>query len=279
MSVIAHSFGTYAIARILLENPDIVFHHAVFCGSIVPKSYRWDYVRERLQTGVLNDYGTRDIWPVLAKCLSWGYGDTGRHGFGRGATVIDRGHDYSHSDFFNEQFVRNYWEPWFAADKFVPSRWEEKAPPTPWCLSILSLLPLQWVLCVLIGLAIAFWPLGVWERLLRPARSDAITFEQMADDHASEDFVAHIDEYRAAHLDRQVEWDAIIGERVPGGYYVFPVRSDLREFRVLAKYDSIDDAGALREGTKVKLRAVVDDINPASVRLKHLQILQRPLGN
>jgi hypothetical protein len=150
VSIIAHSFGTYAVSRILSENPNLKIERLILSGSIVPRSYRWDYVDSRLATDVVNDYGTRDIWPVLAKCLSWGYGDTGRHGFGRGATVRDRGHNYSHSEFFNEQFVRTYWKPWFESNDFVSSPWEESAPPTPWWLSVLSVLPLQWFLIALV---------------------------------------------------------------------------------------------------------------------------------
>ncbi len=147
LSIVAHSFGTYAISQILLEHPDIQLHRLVLSGAIVPRTYRWDYVSSRLSEPVLNDYGTQDIYPVLAKCLSWGYGDTGRHGFGRGATVTDRGHDYAHSDFFNETFVRDYWRPWFDSGELIPSPWEEKAPPPSWFLGLLSVLPLQWIIC------------------------------------------------------------------------------------------------------------------------------------
>lgn len=153
ISVIAHSFGTYAVSRIIADNPDIKFHRVILSGAIIPRSYRWDYIRGRLATDVVNDYGTRDIWPVLAKCLSWGYGDTGRHGFGR-TGVIDRGHNYAHSDFFNEKFVRDYWKPWFEENRVAPSQWEEHAPPPSWFLSILSVVPLQWILCSVLMAAV-----------------------------------------------------------------------------------------------------------------------------
>lgn len=155
ISVVAHSFGTYAISQILIENPDIKLNRLVLTGAIIPRSYRWDYVRGRLATEVINDYGTRDVWPVLAKCLSWGYGDTGRHGFGR-LGVIDRGHNYTHSEFFNETFVRTYWKPWFEDGTLVRSSWDENAPPPSWFLSVLSAVPAQWILCIL-ALALSLW--------------------------------------------------------------------------------------------------------------------------
>ena len=154
VSVIAHSFGTYIISQILLENPYLHLKHLVLSGCIIPRQYRWDYVKARIKTTVVNDYGTRDIWPVLAQSLSWGYGDTGRHGFGRGAAITDRGHDYSHSDFFNEAFVRKFWHPWFDREEYVASAWDEAAPPSPWWLSILSILPLQWILVVAVAFGV-----------------------------------------------------------------------------------------------------------------------------
>jgi hypothetical protein len=36
LSVIAHSFGTYAIGKILKENPDIRLHRLILCGAILP---------------------------------------------------------------------------------------------------------------------------------------------------------------------------------------------------------------------------------------------------
>ncbi|WP_436717753.1 hypothetical protein U8335_13800 [Roseiconus lacunae] len=155
ISVVAHSFGSYAISQILADQTDLKLKRLVLCGCIIPRSYRWEAVSHRVETDVINDYGTRDVLPVLAKSLSWGYGDTGRHGFGRGASVIDRGHDYGHSDFFNEEFVREYWQPWFAKSTYVESAWAESAPISPWWLSVLSVLPLQY--CFLVSVLIAIW--------------------------------------------------------------------------------------------------------------------------
>ena len=158
-SVIAHSFGTYIISKILLADPDLSLNHLVLSGCIVSRRYRWDYVKSRIATPIVNDYGTKDIWPVMAKCLSWGYGDTGRHGFGR-THVMDRGHDYEHSQFFNEEFVRTYWKPWIEKQSFVQSIWGEKTPPASWWLSMLSVVPFQWIVLVATLFLVAWlnWP-------------------------------------------------------------------------------------------------------------------------
>jgi pimeloyl-ACP methyl ester carboxylesterase len=65
LSVIAHSFGTYAIGKILRENPDIRLHRLILCGAILPSDFRWDQIRRSVETDIINDCGIRDIWPVL----------------------------------------------------------------------------------------------------------------------------------------------------------------------------------------------------------------------
>lgn len=141
-SVIAHSFGTYAISKILSDTKDLVLHRLVLCGCIVKRRYPWDSVSGRINTDVLNDHGTRDIWPLMAKKLSWGYDETGRHGFGR-SDVTDRAHNFGHSDFFAEDFIRAFWKPWFESGTYKKSDWEEQAPPAPWVLDAFSVLPVK----------------------------------------------------------------------------------------------------------------------------------------
>jgi pimeloyl-ACP methyl ester carboxylesterase len=105
-SVIAHSFGTYAISQVLEETKDLVLEKLVLCGCIIPNSHPWEHLNGRIKHKVINDYGTRDIWPFWARKLSWGYGETGRYGFGR-SDVEDRAHDHGHSDYLLEAAFRN----------------------------------------------------------------------------------------------------------------------------------------------------------------------------
>ena len=141
LSVIAHSFGTHIITSILLDNPNVTLHRLILCGSIVSLDYRWDHVSHRLSNNVINDYGTRDIWPVMAQLLGIGFGDTGRHKFGR-AEVIDRAHDLNHTEFFEkkgkkgERFARKYWKPLFESGEVVGSPWNEKASSPEWLVHL-----------------------------------------------------------------------------------------------------------------------------------------------
>jgi pimeloyl-ACP methyl ester carboxylesterase len=155
LSVIAHSFGTYAIGNILKENPDIRLHRLILCGAILPSEFRWDQIRERVETVIINDCGIKDIWPALAQSTTFGYGPSGRFGFGTPG-VRDRYHDFGHGGFFQEKFVRDFWLPWFRSGEFVKS----KAPPpsgTRWHL--LTIIQIKWLTILLCALGISWFAL------------------------------------------------------------------------------------------------------------------------
>ncbi|MFO1065274.1 MAG: hypothetical protein U0892_15520 [Pirellulales bacterium] len=171
-SVIAHSFGTYAITTILSRTKDLALHRLILCGSIVKRRFAWDALADRIKTEVINDYGTRDIWPLMAKKLSWGYDETGRYGFGR-ADVTDRAHDFEHSDFFDEDFIRDFWKPWFETGTYVKSSWEEEAPPSPMLLDIFSVVPFKSLFCILTPI-IGFETYQHWTSIAQFTTANAI---------------------------------------------------------------------------------------------------------
>ena len=105
-------------------------------------------------TSVLNECGSRDIWPVLAECLSWGYGASGVFGFGSPG-VHDRFHQIKHSDYLREDFVREYWKPWVKDGTINEPRHSTKRTPVAWWRSVLATLPLQWLSIAFIVFALA----------------------------------------------------------------------------------------------------------------------------
>jgi|GEM_PF-6766557 len=146
LSIIAHSNGTYIISKLLKSERDLRIHTLILCGSIIKRRYPWHQVSGRVKF-IINDFGTKDHWPVLAKSCSWGYGDTGRHPF-RKPRVIDRGHPFNHGDFFRneggkgEDFVRKYWKPLLEEERIVEEGYIEDSP---YWLKLLSILPIQWI--------------------------------------------------------------------------------------------------------------------------------------
>ena len=147
ISAVAHSFGTYALTKALQE-PDIHLYRVILCGSIVKDSFR--RARFAAQLGpddILNDCGTHDKLPVLAKSVSWGYGATGTFGFGT-VGVRDRYSKFGHSGCFEEGFVQTYWAPFIRDGTIQATEWERMRNTPPYWLSILSILPLRWALVI-----------------------------------------------------------------------------------------------------------------------------------
>jgi len=153
--VIAHSFGTYAIGRILKENPDIRLHRLVLCGAVLPTDFRWDQIRSRVDTDIINDCGIRDIWPVLAQSTTFGYGPSGRFGFGTPG-VRDRFHNFGHGGFFEEKFVRAFWLPWFRMGQLVNS---EAPPPSGTRWHLLTIIQIKWLAILLCAAGILWFAL------------------------------------------------------------------------------------------------------------------------
>jgi len=160
MSVIAHSFGTYIISRILTDHPEFDWHRVVFCGSVVREDFPFDQVLDRFKPPLLNEIGTKDVWPALAESAGWGYGSVGSTGFNR-PPVETRWHQgFTHSDFLTESFCDTFWTPFLRGDK--PKR-ADKAAAMPFRIRALTWLPLRWAPIALIC-AIGFFPVRVlWE--------------------------------------------------------------------------------------------------------------------
>lgn len=136
--VMAHSFGTYIISRILRQSPDIRITRLLLCGSIIPAGYRWDQISNQIDgKNCINEVGTKDAWPVFAQVASLGYGCSGSFGF-KTARVLDRFFDYGHSDFFTDEHLKKYWRPFILTGEFIESPWDKARPTSPWTLSILS---------------------------------------------------------------------------------------------------------------------------------------------
>ncbi len=146
--VVAHSFGTYIISKILKGSPDIRIERLLLCGSIIKTDWRWDLVPQRPKV-ILNDVGDRDIFPVLAKATSWGYGASGTFGF-KAQEVNDRFHHCKHSDFFELGHIKNYWVP-FLKDAYIEqsnysaSRIQPSLP-----IKVMNMLPFKSMLVVLV---------------------------------------------------------------------------------------------------------------------------------
>ena len=146
--VVAHSFGTYIISKILNRSPDIRIERLLLCGSIIRTNLRWDLIPQRPKL-ILNDVGDLDILPVLAKASSWGYGASGTFGF-KANEVIDRFHNFGHSDFFGHSHIKIFWTPFIKEAYIAPSKYEENRNKQTYCIKVLNFLPIKSIIFLLL---------------------------------------------------------------------------------------------------------------------------------
>lgn len=125
ISIVAHSFGTYIVSKILKACSDVKFHRILLCGAIVDTDYDWSNVSGQFKEPVINDIGRRDPWPSVAKSWCWGFGNSGCVGF-QNSLVRDRHFTYGHSGFLNAAHMQKYWMPYLLDGRVVPSRYSTK---------------------------------------------------------------------------------------------------------------------------------------------------------
>lgn len=150
--VIAHSFGTYIISELLRDAPDIVIDRLLMCGAVVSDSYRWDVLSAgHTNKSVINEVGTKDVWPIFARASSRGYGAAGAFGF-KTARVTDRYFSYGHSDFFSEKHIEDYWRPFVETGAITASPWDADRPSPSATLTLLGSFDVaKWLAFLLLG--------------------------------------------------------------------------------------------------------------------------------
>jgi hypothetical protein len=133
---IAHSYGTWCLRDLLNNWPykgNIMPTGIIVCGSILPMNCPWGKIHSSIfkrprqdaeLPWVWNDIGGRDPFPLLARVVSEGYGDSGVNRFTDATPklIVNRVHcRLDHGGFFithenghnvlNKEFVRAYWLP------------------------------------------------------------------------------------------------------------------------------------------------------------------------
>jgi hypothetical protein len=134
---IGHSFGTYILLKVLEDNPTLIIEKMIFCGSVAPRDFRYDQLKNRPML-LVNDCGARDIWPIVAEGFGrLKYGAAGVRGL-RVTNVEDRYHDFGHSGYLEKSFVEQFWKPFITEGKVVSSEYSANRRPIPRGVALLG---------------------------------------------------------------------------------------------------------------------------------------------
>lgn len=119
--LIAHSFGTWLVGHILLEEarhpqPELKFGRIILTGSILRPDFDWASVKSSGVVGeVLNHYGSSDIVVPLAQWTIPDSGPSGRRGFDSANVLNVRADGRGHSDLFSPELLQDsylrVWRP------------------------------------------------------------------------------------------------------------------------------------------------------------------------
>lgn len=118
ISVIAHSFGSYVALSVFDELFEISLRRIILVGSVVPEQFDVLKIQDRHEGKILNEVANKDVWPVVAESISFGYGSTGTYGF-RNPGFIDRWHDAGHSTLLSAKHCEEFWLPYLESGEVV----------------------------------------------------------------------------------------------------------------------------------------------------------------
>ena len=114
--IIAHSFGTWLIGHLLLDDPSVRVGYVITLGSILRPDFNWARLIERGQVqAVLNHYGAADSWVPLAQFVIPDAGPSGIKGFLNPDNLPIynlREERLGHSDFFDSQLAVRFKDVW-----------------------------------------------------------------------------------------------------------------------------------------------------------------------
>ena len=150
--VIAHSFGTVVALEAFQRLGSRKIDGVIFCGSIAQEDYDWLRLKCVNASELINDCGDRDMLPVIANLTSLFFGKAGHSGFGSAPLVVNRFHDLGHSDFFDANFVKEYWLPYIESG-FVRLSGRPKSERSPMfnrIISLTSLAPALVIICIVL---------------------------------------------------------------------------------------------------------------------------------
>lgn len=111
-SVVAHSFGTWFVARCMLKHPEVRFDKMILLGGILPPGFPWHelFLRDQVQS-VRNECGWGDVWAGSVRRFVPETGPSGRDGFRQRNVhgLSDENYeDFEHSAYFYKKHMAQW---------------------------------------------------------------------------------------------------------------------------------------------------------------------------
>lgn len=119
-SIIAHSFGTLQVARLLEKYDHVVFDKVILAAGIVPLDYDWPHLLDANRVSwVSSNFGGKDLWPRVAARFVPHAGNSGTAPFRRLHRALHQvAHPHhGHSSYFSQGNFRQNWIPTLQLDK------------------------------------------------------------------------------------------------------------------------------------------------------------------
>lgn len=273
-SIIAHSFGTYIVARTMeiYTGEGIQFDRIILCGSIVQRQYPWD---QQLSQGhcsaVLNDAGKKDFWAAIAEFCIKDAGSSGSEGFTTKCEgLTQRIHpEFRHSDYFSTRNYEVNWVPFLnGSDPKDLKTIREGAPNNAYRRTILLALAAVFLIA-------AF---GVWWLIIRevPPKTYDRTYPYFLEvlKLAQED-TARMNDLKG-HIGDQVTWRGVVIRRVPGAkpiaFHIGLTEQSRSEEWFLARLSDNASASDVIIGRPVVVTGILEDINQLGAVVKECTI-------
>lgn len=163
ISFIAHSFGTFVLSEIMRRRFNFRAHRIIFCGSVARYESALEQVANRFDPPLLNEVGTRDMWPAIAQSATFGYGSAGSYGFKRPYARDRWHHGAGHGFFLNSDFCERFWVPFLETGKIVAGEIKPELPA--WWVRLLHVVPVKFVAIALAACVVLY--VEPWGRFTR----------------------------------------------------------------------------------------------------------------
>jgi len=270
-SVIAHSFGSYLVARSMQQFPEIKFDRIILCGSIVQVGYPWKTLhQENRFVALLNEIGRSDPWGHRAEWVVEDAGPSGAQGFSeKGNWMTERIHpEFRHSSFFYASNYQKNWVPFLQGTPPLTTGTAGK-PYRNWKATIV-----KWLFWLLVAIALFIGGWLAWSYFHEPAPvATPISISEFMEKKSKLGPTIMQDDY----LGKVVTWTGVVHDVTPDHtaptYTMKPKADSLMSEWVSAIFQPKDFVKSVEKGQTITVQGEIKTIGPALVQLKNCKLV------